>query len=263
MKDIELEAELTPSDSRADGRHPSLIYRQGRQRHTATIDPRQGPEDVTVGQYDSSPRNVVKGWATSENLIQDRRDARPNCPTHLRCPRWGREGMPVCEPRVPGTRRGPSAGFLPSGPQNSLLRERAAGWLAMLLSAPNIPRRTPLIGGGIERVRLDEPAHELTQPIIIGGAVWCLTWIPSQRWLGAYGHKLSKSLPMTKTAPTTRAARNRGRNSGPPHLERIPRTEWLRRRTEWPNSIDVPTKDANDPGFVWPLDGRRCVQTGG
>src|ERR1700688_4655600 len=99
-------------------------------------------------------------------------------------------------PRVPGHgSRGPVAGFLPFGrpkPDPAAVAAREAATAAF---RAKYPPTTPMIVGGIEEVRLDEPAHELyAADNYLGGRVMVfdLDTFKFKRGWGAYGHKLSE-----------------------------------------------------------------------
>src|SRR5437879_2480109 len=65
----------------------------------------------------------------------------------------------------------------------------------LIAELPHTPTTTPMIVGGIEEVRLDEPAHELyAADNYLGGRVMVfdLDTFAFKRGWGAYGHKLSE-----------------------------------------------------------------------
>jgi len=99
-------------------------------------------------------------------------------------------------PRVPGHgSKGPVAGFLPSGRPKITPEERAARDAAVAAFRAKYPPTTPMIVGGIEEVRLDEPAHELyAADNYLGGRVMVFDMDTFQfkRGWGAYGHTLSE-----------------------------------------------------------------------
>src|SRR6266446_9981662 len=94
---------------------------------------------------------------------------------------------------------GPVAGFIrPVGgvqrPQPSP-EAQAARQTAIKAFREKYPPTTPMIVGGIEEVRLDEPAHELyAADNYLGGRVMVfdLDTFAFKRGWGAYGHKLSE-----------------------------------------------------------------------
>jgi hypothetical protein len=100
------------------------------------------------------------------------------------------------DPRVPGHgSKGPVAGFLPSGRPKVTPEERAARDAAIAAFRVKYPPTTPMIVGGIEEVRLDEPAHELyAADNYLGGRVMVFDMDTFQfkRGWGAYGHALSE-----------------------------------------------------------------------
>jgi hypothetical protein len=99
-------------------------------------------------------------------------------------------------PRVPGHgSMGPVFGFLPPGRPKVTPEERAARAAATTAFRAKYPPTTPMIVGGIEEVRLDEPAHELyAADNYLGGRVMVFDMDTFQfkRGWGAYGHKLSE-----------------------------------------------------------------------
>jgi hypothetical protein len=99
-------------------------------------------------------------------------------------------------PRTPGHgSNGPVAGFLPSGRPKPDPEARAARDAATAAFRAKYPPTTPMIVGGIEEVRLDEPAHELyAADNYLGGRVMVfdLDTFQFKRGWGAYGHKLSE-----------------------------------------------------------------------
>jgi len=105
---------------------------------------------------------------------------------------------PAVSTRVPGRgSAGPVAGFLPGrgrgGPADP--SARAAQQAAIAAFRAKYPPTTPMIVGGIEEIRLDEPAHELyAADNYLGGRVMVfdLDTLQFKRGWGAYGHKLSE-----------------------------------------------------------------------
>src|SRR6202795_4087973 len=106
---------------------------------------------------------------------------------------------------APGSRRGPAAGFLPNGgakPDPAAVAAREAATVAF---RAKYPPTTPMIVGGIEEVRLDEPAHELyAADNYLGGRVMVFDMDSFQfkRGWGAYGHKLSEITTDDKNLPS-------------------------------------------------------------
>jgi DNA-binding beta-propeller fold protein YncE len=111
----------------------------------------------------------------------------------------GGEGRGGAAPRVPGRgSAGPVAGFLPQpgrgrGAADPEAQARQAAAVAAFRA--KYPPTTPMIVGGIEEIRIDEPARELyAADNYLGGRVMVfdLDTLQFKRGWGAYGHKLSE-----------------------------------------------------------------------
>ncbi len=102
------------------------------------------------------------------------------------------------ETRVPGRgSRGPVAGFLrpPGGRNQPDPAAQSARAAAIAAFRAKYPPTTPMIVGGLEEIRLDEPAHELyCADNYLGGRVMVfdLDTFQFKRGWGAYGHTLSE-----------------------------------------------------------------------
>ena len=136
---------------------------------------------------------------------------------------------------VPGRgSAGPVAGFLtpPGGRGQPDPAARAAREAAIAAFRAKYPPTTPMIVGGIEEIRLDEPAHELyAADNYLGGRVMVfdLDTFKFKRGWGAYGHALSE---MTTNDAGPRLYSRRADAQGvprPPHAEHIQRRVGLRR----------------------------------
>ncbi len=202
LTDIELEAELTPPIADCCVRPPSMIHIDKDGNVIGSFDPPQG-HGMAVDS---------KGFVYIGNTVDGMGNVRKYDP---------KTGKLVAEvPRAPESRPGGGGGDAArrsvsrSGP-----RQRRAGRgihlpLRLARSAVSpIPRlwrlgrrrlaafrakyppTTPMIVGGIEEVRLDEPAHELyAADNYLGGRVMVfdLDTFKFKRGWGAYGHKLSE-----------------------------------------------------------------------
>ena len=198
LTDIELEAELTPPIADcciAASLHDP--YRQGRQRHRL-LRPAARARHGGGQQRIHLPRQCrQRDWQRPQIRSENRRACSPNCRTHPRCRRAVEEVTPLqTGPRVPGHgSSGPVAGFLPFGAPKPDPAARAAREAATAAFRAKYPPTTPMIVGGIEEVRLDEPAHELyAADNYLGGRVMVfdMDTFKFKRGWGAYGHKLSE-----------------------------------------------------------------------
>jgi hypothetical protein len=107
----------------------------------------------------------------------------------------GGDGGPLTSAHVPGRgSAGPVAGFLPN-PGGRGGRGGQPDPAAIAGFRAKYPPTTPMIVGGIEEIRLDEPVHELyAADNYLGGRVMVfdLDTLQFKRGWGAYGHKLSE-----------------------------------------------------------------------
>jgi hypothetical protein len=101
-------------------------------------------------------------------------------------------------PHVPGRgSAGPVAGFLtpPAGRGQPSPSAQASRDAAVAAFRAKYPPTTPMIVGGLEEIRLDEPAHELyCADNYLGGRVMVfdLDTLQFKRGWGAYGHTLAE-----------------------------------------------------------------------
>jgi DNA-binding beta-propeller fold protein YncE len=194
LTDIELEAELTPPLADCCVRPPAMIHldKTGNvigsfdapQGHGMAVD-RQGFVYIgqdTVRKYDpKTGRVVAEVPRTSER------------------PSGGGGGAPQgAAAHTPGRgSAGPVAGFLtPSaGRGQPSPAARAAQEAATAAFRTKYPPTTPMIVGGLEEIRLDEPARELyAADNYLGGRVMVfdLDTFQFKRGWGAYGHTLAE-----------------------------------------------------------------------
>jgi hypothetical protein len=192
LTDIELEAELTPPIADCCTRPPSMIhidksgnvigYFDAPQGHGMAIDTKGfaylGLE--TVKKYDTKTGKYVGEVPRAPERVPGNGggDAAP-------------EGA-----RTPGHgSRGPVAGFLPTGRARPDPAAVAAREAAVKAFRAKYPPTTPMIVGGLEEIRLDEPAHELyAADNYLGGRVMVfdLDTFAFKRGWGAYGHTLAE-----------------------------------------------------------------------
>jgi hypothetical protein len=107
----------------------------------------------------------------------------------------GADNTPLTAAHVPGKgSAGPVAGFIAPRPQPDAAA-KAARDAANAAFRAKYPPTTPMIVGGLEEIRLDEPAHELyAADNYLGGLVMVfdLDTFAFKRGWGAYGHALSE-----------------------------------------------------------------------
>ena len=191
--DIELEAEIGIADCCV--RPPSMIHIDKNGNVIGSFDAPQGHGMAvdsqgftyigqdTVRKYDSKTGKVV-------GEVPRTPERQPGG--------GGGDGGPLTSAHVPGRgSAGPVVGFLPN-PGGRGGRGGKAGPpdpAAIAAFRAKYPPTTPMIVGGIEEIRLDEPARELyAADNYLGGRVMVfdLETLQFKRGWGAYGHKLSE-----------------------------------------------------------------------
>lgn len=199
LTDIELEAELTPPIADCCVRPPSMIHIGKDGNVIESFDPPQGhgmavdsKGFVYLGNTVGGMGNVRKYDPKTGKLVGELPRA-PEMP-----PGGGGGDAAPLTPRIPGRgSAGPVAGFLtpPGGRPQLDPAAQAAREEAIAAFRVKYPPTTPMIVGGIEEIRLDEPAHELyAADNYLGGRVMVfdLDTLQFKRGWGAYGHKLSE-----------------------------------------------------------------------
>lgn len=199
LTDIELDAELTPPIADCCVRPPSMIHIGKDGNVIESFDPPQGhgmavdsKGFVYLGNTVGGMGNVRKYDPKTGKLVGELPRA-PEMP-----PGGGGGDAAPPTPRIPGRgSAGPVAGFLtpPGGRPQLDPAARAAREEAIAAFRVKYPPTTPMIVGGIEEIRLDEPAHELyAADNYLGGRVMVfdLDTLQFKRGWGAYGHKLSE-----------------------------------------------------------------------
>jgi hypothetical protein len=194
LTDIELEAELNPPIADCCVRPPSMIHIDKNGNVIGSFDAPQGHGMAidskgfaylgleTVRKYDTKTGKQVGEV--------------PRAPD--RVPGAGGGDAAPSGPRTPGRgSRGPVAGFLPppGGRAQPDPEARAARQAAIAAFRAKYPPTTPMIVGGLEEIRLDEPARELyAADNYLGGRVMVfdLDTFQFKRGWGAYGHPLSE-----------------------------------------------------------------------
>ena len=195
LTDIELEAELTPPLADCCVRPPSMIHIDKNGNVIGSFDAPQGHGMAvdskgfvyigqdTVRKYDPKTGKVV-------GEVPRTPERQPGG--------GGGDGAPPTSSHVPGHgSAGPVAGFLPSrgGRAQPDAAAQAAREAAIKAFRAKYPPTTPMIVGGIEEIRLDEPARELyAADNYLGGRVMVfdLDTLQFKRGWGAYGHALAE-----------------------------------------------------------------------
>jgi hypothetical protein len=196
LTDIELEAELNPPLADCCVRPPAMIHIDKNGNVIGSFDAPQGHGMAvdtkgfiyigqdTVRKYDSQTGKMVA-----------------EVPRTPQRPPGAGADPPLTSAHTPGRgSAGPVAGFLtpPGGrgrgnPDAQAARETRDAAIAAFHA--KYPPTTPMIVGGIEEIRLDEPAHELyCADNYLGGRVMVfdLDTFQFKRGWGAYGHALSE-----------------------------------------------------------------------
>lgn len=193
LTDIELEAELNPPVADCCVRPPAMIHIDKQGNVIGSFDAPQGH-----GMAVDSKGFVYLGQDTVRKYDPKTGKIAGEVPrTPERQPGSGADPAPTSA-HVPGRGgAGPVAGFLtPPGGRGQPNPSAAAAREAAIAAFRNkYPATTPMIVGGIEEIRLDEPAHELyAADNYLGGRVMVfdLDTLQFKRGWGAYGHKLSE-----------------------------------------------------------------------
>src|SRR6202166_4399513 len=201
LTDIELEAELTPPIADCCTRPPSMIHIDKEGNVIGSFDPPQGHGMAVDSKgfiYDGNSVNGVGNVRKYDPKTGKMLAELPHVPDRQPGAGGGDAGPETAH--VPGHgSAGPVAGFIrpagaPARPQPDAAAQ-AARAAAVAAFRAKYPPTTPMIVGGIEEVRLDEPAHELyAADNYLGGRVMVFdmdTFAFKRGW-GAYGHKLSE-----------------------------------------------------------------------
>jgi DNA-binding beta-propeller fold protein YncE len=192
LTDIELEAELIPPLADCCVRPPSMIHIDKLGNVIGSFDAPQGhgmavdsKGFVYIGQ------DTVRKYDPKTGKVVAEVPRTPDRPP-------GGGGPDAVAPHIPGHgSTGPVAGFLtPLGgrPQPDPAAQ-ATRQAAIAAFRAKYPPTTPMIVGGLEEIRLDEPANELyAADNYLGGRVMVfdLETFKFKRGWGAYGHALSE-----------------------------------------------------------------------
>src|SRR6516225_7925409 len=193
LTDIELEAELTPPLADCCVRPPSMIHIDKNGNVIGSFDAPQGhgmavdsKGFVYIGQ------DTVRKYDPKTGKVVGEVPRTPERP-----PGAGGDPAPTSA-HVPGRgSAGPVAGFItpPGGRAQTNAAAQATREAATAAFRAKYPPTTPMIVGGIEEIRLDEPARELyCADNYLGGRVMVfdLDTLKFKRGWGAYGHALSE-----------------------------------------------------------------------
>lgn len=192
LTDIELEAELHPPLADCCVRPPSMIHIDKNGTVIGSFDAPQGH-----GMAVDTKGFVYIGQDTVRKYDPKTGQVVGEVPRTPERPPDSAPDPPLTSAHVPGHgSAGPVAGFItpPGGrprPDPAVVVARQA---AVAAFRAKYPPTTPMIVGGIEEIRLDEPAHELyAADNYLGGRVMVfdLDTLKFKRGWGAYGHKLS------------------------------------------------------------------------
>jgi hypothetical protein len=192
LTDIELEAELTPPLADCCVRPPSMIHIDKNGDVIGSFDAPQGHGmAVDTKGFAYLGQDTVRKYDASTGKLVAEVPRTPDRPP-------GGGGPDAVAPHIPGHgSAGPVAGFLtPLGgrPQPSPAAQ-AARDAAIAAFRAKYPPTTPMIVGGLEEIRLDEPAHEMyAADNYLGGRVMVfdLDTLQFKRGWGAYGHTLAE-----------------------------------------------------------------------
>ena len=193
LTDIELEAELNPPLADCCVRPPAMIHIDKNGNVIGSFDAPQGHGMAVDSQgFVYIGQDTVRKYDPKTGKVVGEVPRTPERP-----PGGGGDPAPTSA-HVPGRgNQGPVAGFItPAGgraqPNPAAAEARAKATAAF---RDKYPPTTPMIVGGIEEIRLDEPAHELyAADNYLGGRVMVfdLDTLKFKRGWGAYGHALSE-----------------------------------------------------------------------
>jgi len=196
LTNLELESEVGVSD--CCSRPPSMIHIDKEGTVIGSFDAPQGHGmDIDSKGFAYLGQNTVRKYDTKTGRLVGAIAHTPELEN------GGTFGPPETPARTPGVGgAGPVAGFLPPPPGAARGRGRggnpenaAAQAAARAAFRMKYPPTTPMIVGGIEEIRLDEPAGEVyVADNYLGGRVMVfdMNTFAFKRGWGAYGHKLSE-----------------------------------------------------------------------
>ncbi len=193
LTDIELEAELTPPLADCCVRPPAMIHIDKSGNVIGSFDAPQGH-----GMAVDSKGFVYIGQDTVRKYDPKTGKVAGEVPRVPERQPGAAADPPLTAAHIPGRgSAGPVAGFLtpPAGRGQPAPAVVAARQTAIAAFRAKYPPTTPMIVGGIEEIRLDEPARELyCADNYLGGRVMVfdLDTLQFKRGWGAYGHTLSQ-----------------------------------------------------------------------
>jgi DNA-binding beta-propeller fold protein YncE len=194
LTNLELESEAGVSD--CCSRPPSMIHIDKDGTVIGSFDAPQGHGmDIDSKGFAYLGQNTVRKYDTKTGKLVG---AIAHTPELENGGKFGPQEIPARTPGVGGA--GPVAGFLPQPPGAGRGRggnpENAAAQAAARAAfRMKYPPTTPMIVGGIEEIRLDEPAGEVyVADNYLGGRVMVfdMNTFAFKRGWGGYGHKLSE-----------------------------------------------------------------------
>jgi hypothetical protein len=195
LTSIELEAERTPPIADCCVMPPSMIHFDKAGNVIASFNPPQGHGMAVDSKGFTYLGNVVKGMGNVRKYDPKTGAMFMELPRAPEMPPGSGDGGATEKPHVPGQGSlGPVFNFISPRPQLDPAA-RAARAAAVAAFRAKYPPTSPMIVGGIEEIRLDEPAHELyAADNYLGGRVMVfdLDTFKFKRGWGAYGHKLSE-----------------------------------------------------------------------
>jgi DNA-binding beta-propeller fold protein YncE len=189
LTDIELHAELTPPAADCCVRPPSMIHIDKQGKVIGSFDAPQGHGmDVDSQGFVYIGQDTVRKYDPKTGMVVAQIARVPE--TESGGPPGGRGAAP----RVPGRGGpGPVSGFLGRGGGSS--GEGAARGNNAQAFRAKYPASTPMIVGGIEEIRIDEPNNDIyVADSYLGGRVMVFDFktLAFKRGWGAYGRPLSE-----------------------------------------------------------------------
>ena len=195
LTSIELEAELNPPIADCCVMPPSMIHFDKAGNVIGSFDAPQGHGMAVDSKGFAYLGNVVDGMGNVRKYDPKTGKMLMELPRAPEMPPGSGNGGAETAPHVPGQgSMGPVFGFVSPRPKLDPV-QRAARAAKMAAFRAKYPPTSPFIVGGIEEIRLDEPAHELyAADNYLGGRVMVfdLDTFKFKRGWGAYGHKLSE-----------------------------------------------------------------------
>jgi len=204
LRDMELKAELNPPTADCCVRPPAMIHIDKDGNVIGSFDPPQGHGMAVDSKGFVYIGNTVRGLNTVRKYDPKTSQMLKEVPRIPETQGGGGGDDAAPAARQPG-RGGPGpTGTFPAqggggggrGGANPAAQQAAAAAAAAFLA--KYPPTTPMIVGGVEEIRLDEPANEMyVADSSFGGRVmvFALDTFAFKRGWGAYGHKLSEIDP--------------------------------------------------------------------